>query len=87
MKHTTLSTTKGQITIPAEIRKRYEISEETPLIVEDTGKGIITIKVMQMIEHNDIEYYEDGDSFGLHFEKGIDPQVLINAIKKMDEQN
>ncbi len=87
MKHTALSTTKGQITIPAEIRKRYEINEETPLVIEDAGKGIITIKVMRMIDHDDIEYYEDKEGFGLHFKKGIDPQVLINALKKMDEQN
>lgn len=87
MKHTTLPTTKGQITIPSEIRKQYEISEETPLVIEDAGKGVITIRVMRMIDHDDIEYYEDEEGFGLHFKKGMDPQVLINAIKEMDEQN
>lgn len=87
MKHTTLPTTKGQITIPSDIRRHYKINEETPLVIEDAGKGIITIRVMRMINHDDIEYYEDKEGFGLHFKKGIDPQILINAIKKIDGQN
>lgn len=84
MRHTTLPTSKGQITIPAEIRRQYDISEETPLIIEDAGKGVITIRVMRMVEHDDIEWLEDDKEFGLHFKKGVDPELLIKAIKKMD---
>ena len=39
---------------------------------------------MKMIDHDEIEYYEDKNKFGIRFKNGIDPQRLINAIKKID---
>ena len=84
MTYTAIPSVKGQITIPSEIRAKYNIGKDTPVIIEDQGKGIITLKVMRMIDNDNIEYYEDEKGFGLNFKKPIDPQVLIDAIKKID---
>lgn len=86
MSYTTIPTGKGQITIPISIRKKYKISEETPLVIEDKGKGIITLKVMRLADHDDddIIFYESEREIGLTFKKGIDPDVLIRAIRKID---
>lgn len=84
MNYTTIPSVKGQITIPSEIRAKYKIGKNTPVIIEDQGKGIITLKIMRMVDNNEIEYYEDKGGFGLNFKKPIDPQVLIDAIKKID---
>lgn len=82
MTYTAIPSIKGQITIPSAIRKKYNIGKETPVIIEDKGKGIIMLKIMRMVDNDSIEYYENEKEFGLNFKKGIDPQVLINAIKK-----
>lgn len=87
MTFTTLPSVKGQITIPVEIREKYSISKETPVVIEDKGGGIITLKVMRMIDNDGIEYYENEKEFGLKFKNGIDPKVLIEAIKKLDGQD
>lgn len=84
MTYTIIPSVKGQITIPSEIREKYSIGKETPIVIEDKGKGIITIQVMRMVEDNVIEYYENEKEFGLNFKKPINPQVLIDAIKKID---
>jgi AbrB family looped-hinge helix DNA binding protein len=85
---TILPTVKGQITIPAEIRKKYHITDSTPLIIEDGGKGVISIRVMKMVDpHDSAEFYEDEKGFGLVFKNGVSPQVLIDAINKMDGQD
>ena len=84
MTHTIIPSVKGQVTIPAEIRSKYKIDQNTPMIIEDKGKGLITIKIMQMVEHDAIEEYETEKEFGLRFKNGIDPQILIDAIKKID---
>ena len=84
MTYTLLPSVKGQITIPPEIRSKYGISKETPVVVEDKGKGVITLKVMKMVDQSEVEYYENAKEIGLTFKKGIDPKKLINAIKKMD---
>ena len=84
MTYTALPSVKGQITIPSAIREKYNISKDTPVIIEDSGKGIITIKVMTMISHDSIEYYDDKKETGLNFKKGISPEKIINAIKKLD---
>lgn len=84
MNYTLIPTEKGQITIPAALRKKYDIDATTPLIIEDKGKGGITIKVMQMVNHDDIVDYEDDKEFGLVFKKGISTDALIEAIKKID---
>lgn len=84
MTYTTIPSVKGQVTIPSVIRAKYKIGKDTPLLIEDKGNGVMTVRVMKMVEHDAIEYYEDDKGFGLHFKNGIDPQVLIDAIKKID---
>jgi AbrB family looped-hinge helix DNA binding protein len=88
MAQTLLPTIKGQITIPAEIRRKYNINESTPLVIEDAGKGKIYIKVMQMVDPEAaVEFYENSKSFGLNFKKGVSPKVLIDAINKLNGQD
>jgi hypothetical protein len=38
-----------------------------------------------MNEKYTIEFYENKEEFGLFFKKGIDPQILIDSIKKRVE--
>lgn len=83
-KYTLLPSIKGQITIPTEIRARYEINKATPLVIKDKGKGVIEIKVMQIVTHDAITTYESDKELGIHFKHGIDPQVIIDAIKNID---
>lgn len=84
MTHTTIPSVKGQVTIPAQIREKYSISQQTPIIIEDKGKGVIVMKVMHLAPHDAIQYYENDKERGLIFKKGIDPKVLIDAIKEID---
>ena len=84
MTHTTLPSIKGQVTIPVEIREKYHISKETPLLIEDKGKGVIIMKVMRLAPHSEVEFYDTKKEFGLMFPHGINPDVLISAIKKID---
>ena len=84
MSHTALPSVKGQITIPPAIREKYHISKNTPVLIEDKGNGIIALQVMNMVDQDTISYYENEKEFGLHFNKGIDPEILLKAIKKID---
>ncbi len=84
MTHTMLPTSKGQVTIPAALRKKYNINEKTPLTIEDVGEGNFTVKVMRMIPDDGVMFYEDKDGIGLHFKNGIDPAVLIKKLKEID---
>lgn len=87
MTHTTIPTSKGQITIPAAIRKKYSIDEQTPVLISDKGNGMITLKIMHMVPHDDIKFYETDEMTGMQFKRGIDPQVLINKINEIDGQD
>ncbi|KKQ71300.1 MAG: hypothetical protein UT33_C0010G0024 [Candidatus Peregrinibacteria bacterium GW2011_GWC2_39_14] len=82
MNYTALPSIKGQITIPVPIRTKYNIGKDTPVIIEDQGKGVITVKVMKMIDHKDIEYYENAKKVGLKFKNGVDPEIIAKAIKQ-----
>lgn len=84
MTHTTIPSVKGQVTIPALIRKKYKISQRTPILVTDNGKGTLTLKIMQLTEPDDVTFYENEKGFGLTFKKGIDPDQLIKAIQEID---
>ena len=84
MTYTALPSIKGQITIPSEIRKKYGISKETPVLISDNNDGTIMIRIMSLVDHDDIVYTEGKDSVGITFKNGIDPQVLLKAIKKID---
>lgn len=84
MTYTLIPSIKGQITIPSEIREKYNIGKQTPIVIEDKGKGTIVIKIMRMVDTDNVEYYENEKEFGLHFNKPIDPKVLMEEIKKID---
>ena len=84
MTHTLIPSIKGQITIPSSIRDKYKIGKSTPIIIEDKGKGIITLKIMKMVDNDEIEYYENEKEFEVHFKNGISPETLIKAIEKLD---
>lgn len=84
MTYTALPSIKGQVTIPPALRKKYHISKETPLVIQDAGDGMIKIKVMRLIPDSLIQYYENEDEFGLRFKHGIDPALLVKAIKEID---
>lgn len=87
MEYTTIPSIKGQITIPPAIRKKYHISKNTPVVVEDKGNGNINLKIMQMVDHDAITFYEDEKITGLRFKNGFDPQKLIDAIDEMYGQD
>lgn len=84
MPHTTIPSEKGQVTIPIQIRKKYKIDKNTPIIIEDKGKGILVMQVMNLAPHDAIAYYENDKEFGLTFQNGIDPQAIVNAIEDID---
>ena len=84
MNYTAIPSVKGQITIPPPIREKYGIGKETPVIISDNNDGTIVIKIMKMVDHDDIVYREDENGVGLSFKRGINPQALINAIKDID---
>jgi len=85
MTHTVIPSIKGQITIPTKIRNKYKISKKTPIIISDNNNGTITLKIMKIVNHDDIVYREDEKMIGLNFKNGIDTQILIDAIKNIDE--
>lgn len=84
MNYTALPSVKGQITIPPFIREKYKMGKDTPVVIEDKGKGVITMKIMRMVDQDAVEYYENAKEFGLKFKKGIDPEIIAKAIKKID---
>jgi len=84
MNFTMLPSFKGQITIPALLREKYKIGKDTPIVIQDNDNGTMTIKIMKMVDQDDVVYREDEGGVGLSFKKGIDPRVLIKAIKDID---
>jgi AbrB family looped-hinge helix DNA binding protein len=84
--NTILPSIKGQITIPPEIRRKYNISKNTPLVISDNGNGEITIKVNKMVAYDQdlVEYYDSEKSFGVKFNKPIKSSSLLNLIDKLD---
>lgn len=44
MAQTVLVSERGQITLPTGVRKKYALTKDTPLILEDTGQGILLRK-------------------------------------------
>jgi bifunctional DNA-binding transcriptional regulator/antitoxin component of YhaV-PrlF toxin-antitoxin module len=87
MEYTVIPSVKGQITLPPKIRKKYDIGKNTPIVIEDMGNGELKVKVKRTVDHDLVQYYEKNGSVGLHFKNGVDPQVLIDMINKMDGQD
>ena len=45
MLETVLISERGQITLPASLRKKYSLDKNTPVILEETTKGLLLRKV------------------------------------------
>ena len=43
-----------------------------------------TLKIIKTNEDSIVEYYESAKECSLYFKYGIDPQILIDEIKKID---
>jgi bifunctional DNA-binding transcriptional regulator/antitoxin component of YhaV-PrlF toxin-antitoxin module len=70
----------GQITLPKIWRDRFDTDH---FIAEEKDDGLLIKPLQHYDEGQDAVYYETKDERGLHFPKGIDPQVLIDKIKKI----
>ncbi len=81
MTYTVIPSVKGQITLPPSLRKKYKISKSTPIKIDDGENGIMIIKVMHLVDFNEIQYFENEKEARLNFPKGIDPQLLIDKIE------
>jgi AbrB family looped-hinge helix DNA binding protein len=84
---TVIPSSKGQITIPSFLRKKYHISENTPVTFVDKGNGILEIQIMKIIPHHEYEanYYETDKEMGVIFKNGIHPQKLIDLLQDHNE--
>ncbi len=82
--YTTIPSVKGQVTIPAEVRKKYGIDKNTPLQMVDKGDGVIELKVMRLVGYDDVQFYETDSEVGVYFPKGITPKELIESIRRID---
>ncbi|MEM3829723.1 MAG: AbrB/MazE/SpoVT family DNA-binding domain-containing protein [Conexivisphaerales archaeon] len=50
MEYEVVVTRKGQTTIPAPLRKKYNIKEGTRMIVRETSEGIVFILAVNIID-------------------------------------
>lgn len=69
----------GQITLPKAWRSQFDTEN---FIAEQTSKGLLIKPIMP---DEDIVYYENDEGYGVFFPKGIDPQVIIDKMKEIDE--
>lgn len=84
MSYTVIPSVKGQVTLPASLRAQYGIGKNTPIVIEDQGNGVLSLKVMNMVDLNAVEYFENEEECGLEFRNGVDPQLLVDAITELD---
>ncbi|MBI2336676.1 MAG: AbrB/MazE/SpoVT family DNA-binding domain-containing protein [Deltaproteobacteria bacterium] len=56
---------RGQITLPASIRKKYAIDQNTPLIIEETSQGVLLKKAnlipLKTYSDSEIANWEEAD--------------------------
>jgi bifunctional DNA-binding transcriptional regulator/antitoxin component of YhaV-PrlF toxin-antitoxin module len=84
MKNTVMPTSKGQITIPVDLRKKYSIDQNTSVRFIDRGDGVIELKILRLQEavFGQMDSREGWDS--LTFSQPVSPRQLIDAINKID---
>ena len=70
-----LVTRKGQITVPAALRRKYGIKEGMKITIQDSGSSIV-IKVVPRFE----------DLIGIDAGK-IDPKKAIETLDKMRSED
>lgn len=69
-------TTKGQLTLPARIRKDLGISEDTYLLAEEVGDFIV-------LRRAETRFLELSERFQMEAKrKGITREALLRALKK-----
>jgi len=69
----------GQVTLPKSWREKFKTEH---FLAKETKEGLL---IKPITEQDEPIYFENNNSFGLVFPNGIDPQVLIDQINKMDE--
>ncbi|MBI3541616.1 MAG: AbrB/MazE/SpoVT family DNA-binding domain-containing protein [Deltaproteobacteria bacterium] len=52
MSETVLISERGQVTLPASVRKKYALDKNTPLILEETREGILLRKASLIPIHH-----------------------------------
>jgi len=67
----------GQVTLPKKWREQFDTRK---FIAEETTEGLL-IKPLQ-----EAVYYEDEESFGLHFPMGISADELEKKLKEANEK-
>lgn len=70
----------GQVTLPKKWREKQGTSK---FVAEETDKGLL----IKPIKKDEIVYYENDERVGIYCENGIDPQLIIDAIDKIDGKN
>lgn len=79
MTHIVKVARNGTITIPAEIRKKYEITDGSYLGIEETGADIRLVKVkMEMVDFRKVTE----EMARIANEKGITRADVIKASKR-----
>jgi len=68
-------TTKGQLTLPAQVRKNLDISEDTYLLAEEVGDFV----VLRRAETRFLELSERFQKEGKR--KGVTREALLRALK------
>ncbi len=66
----------GQITLPKKWRNKFATKN---FLARETKEGLL----IQPIQDDWVVYYEDKNGFGLYSESGINPEILIEKIKKL----
>jgi len=81
MKHTLKMFNTGQITLPKKWREQHKTSH---FVAEETAAGLL---IKPLTTEQNTVFYETKDGFGLYFEEGIDPQLLVDRIRELDGQD
>ena len=72
----------GQITLPKQWRDKFPTKN---FVVEETKDGLLVKPLLPKESEPVVVEYENEKEFGLIFPNGVDPQVLMDIIKEMDE--
>ena len=75
MTHTLKLFNTGQITLPKVWRSQYDTKN---FIAIETAEWLLIKPLTEQVA-----YYEDGDGFGLYAPDGLDPEVLLSSLKKL----
>lgn len=61
MKETILISDRGQITLPASLRKKYSLDKNTPIVIEETQGGLLLKKAsvlpLSLYSNDEIEQW------------------------------